>query len=160
MKKLSKYATLGNYRHGMRHSKFYEVWKGMKARCGNKNHMAYGNYGARGIRVCDRWMKFENFMEDMIPDYRLGLTIDRIDNDGNYSPENCKWVTRREQANNTRHNLLIFYEGKRKTLAQWALEKGIRYQILYKNLYRYSIPFERAITMKSTKIKIKNRSKK
>ena len=90
--------------HGMsRRARQYGCWDSMKVRCTNPNNNAYKYYGGRGIKVCDRWLNsFENFWEDMKEGYRDDLTLDRIDNDGNYEPRNCKWSTRLEQIHNRR----------------------------------------------------------
>jgi len=109
-------------RHGLYKSelKTYKVWSQMKSRCLNPNHDKYYRYGARGIRVCDRWLNsFSAFLSDMgrKPD---GKTLDRRDNDGNYEPLNCRWATPAEQSNNTRRCRYYTIDGETKTIMQWV----------------------------------------
>lgn len=88
--------------HGLTYHPIYTTWHGMIQRCNNKKHSYYKDYGDRGIKVCDRWMIFENFVEDMLSSYKYGLSIDRIDVNGNYSKSNCRWATNYVQCRNTR----------------------------------------------------------
>jgi len=105
-------------------SKEYRAWEDMRQRCYNKNNASYKNYGGRGITVCDRWNEsFENFLEDM--GYGGDKWLDRVDNNEGYSPENCQWRTPSEQLNNTRRNVVIEYDRKRMTMAEWAIFRKI-----------------------------------
>lgn len=112
-----------NTRHGAAKngtiSKEYRNWSWMKDRCLNKNNTSYKKYGGRGISVCKRWLKFENFLEDM-GRRPAGKTLDRIDGRKGYCKDNCRWATPKEQANNMKSNLCVSYKGKTKTLAQWC----------------------------------------
>jgi hypothetical protein len=95
--------------HGMAHTKLYGVWSGIITRCTNSRIKAWARYGGRGIKVCARWRSFQNFFKDMSSSYREGLTIDRVDNDGDYTPSNCRWVTPAENSRN---------RGSKKEMAQ------------------------------------------
>ncbi len=110
--------------HGMSKLCTYRVWADMKKRCSNENCPSYERYGKRGIFVCERWKNFENFIADMgeRPD---GLTLERIDNNGPYSPENCRWATPKEQAGNKRNNVYLELHGKKQLLEAWADELGV-----------------------------------
>jgi hypothetical protein len=104
----------------------YRAYRGMLNRCYNQNQKSYKDYGGRGIYVCDRWLGkdgFKSFLSDMGERPEEG-TLDRVDNNGPYSPENCKWATRSEQAGNKRNNRWITANGRTQTLAQWAKELG------------------------------------
>ena len=112
----------------------YRIWYSMKARCYRQSHNRYKYYGARGITVCDKWLKYEGFYEDMNKDYKPGLTLDRIECNGNYEKNNCRWATQKEQQNNRRNNIIIDTPNGRMTLAQYADLSGIKYKTLYGRL--------------------------
>lgn len=119
--------VMGNTKriHGMCRSLEYNTWTRMKQRCHNPSNPKWSSYGGRGISVCERWREsFENFLEDMGP-RPDGYSIDRINNAADYTPLNCRWATRTEQARNTRRNHLIFVNGRGQTSGQWAEETGI-----------------------------------
>lgn len=105
-------------------SSTYSVWRGVIDRCTNPKQAAYQDYGGRGIKVCERWLKFENFLADM-GERPEGKELDRKNNDGDYEPNNCRWVTHRSNMNNTRRNVYITHEGKTRTLSQWARKTGM-----------------------------------
>lgn len=111
-----------NITHNQRHTKIYEVWKTMKQRCNNPNSQSYKNYGGRGIKVCDDWNNsFESFFNwSMQNGYSPELSIDRIDNNGNYCPENCRWTTRYIQSRNRRTNHYITFNNETKIIVDWA----------------------------------------
>lgn len=122
--------------NGLSSTRLYNVWRGIKKRCYNKNNHAYENYGGRGIYMCDEWRNnFLSFYNWSIQNgYKEGLTIDRIDNNLGYSPENCRWVTSKAQANNTRSNHIVEYDGKRLTLTQWSEKTGISRDVIKRRL--------------------------
>lgn len=114
-------------------SRLYQVWAGILTRCFNSNHPNYKNYGERGITVCDEWRKYAEFERWALNNGydpnapKKSQSIERIDLDGNYCPENCVWADPKTQQNNTRKNVFVEYKGERKTLAQWAERFGIGY---------------------------------
>jgi hypothetical protein len=112
----------------------YNVWVGMKSRCYNKNSLKYPSYGARGIKVCDRWKEFNNFYDDMFIGYKKGLTLDRINNNGNYEIENCRWTIPKVQANNTRRNKYIEHNGIKNTLTEWSKILGVSHSFLQRRI--------------------------
>lgn len=140
--------------HGMSQTRLYSTWQKMKMRCCNPNDHSFKNYGARGIMVCKEWQNsFEAFYKwAMANGYEEHLTIDRIDNDGNYCPENCRWATLKEQANNRSNNHLISYQGKTQTLHQWADELGLDYKRLVKNIATQNRDIEKAFALTRRKV--------
>ena len=110
--------------HGLTNSKTYRTWRSMINRCTNKTQDSYNIYGARGITVCGRWLRFENFLSDM-GEQPEGMSIDRLVNDGNYEPGNTRWATLEQQSNNKRDNHFLTIHGRKQTIAQWAREIGI-----------------------------------
>lgn len=113
----------------------YRIWRGMFSRCNNEKSDSYRYYGARGIKVCDRWMEFRNFIEDMgeRPD---GMSIDRINVDGNYEPSNCRWADLSTQANNKTNSAYHIIDGEKLTVSQWAAKRGVPEQYVYGRLAR------------------------
>lgn len=113
--------------HGYSETRLYKCWTAIKQRCFNEKSQNYSRYGGRGITVCNEWLSFETFMNWALNNgYSPDLSIDRIDNNGNYEPSNCRWVDMSVQANNKRSNRYIEIDGVTKTLTQWAKERGMR----------------------------------
>jgi hypothetical protein len=100
-------------------SKTYKQWSDLKNRCDNPKHQAYKNYGGRGITYCPLWADYENFLADM-GECPAGLSIDRVNNDGNYEPENCRWTTTKVQRSNSRQNRLLTFKGRTLNVTEWA----------------------------------------
>lgn len=114
------------YDRNLYNTPLYKTWSCMKSRCLRKNNPSYPAYGGRGIKICNEWLTFAGFVKDMGSSFREGLSIERIDNDGNYCKENCRWATDKEQANNRRSNRLLGFMGEVKTLAIWSDLLGIK----------------------------------
>ena len=132
--------------HGDSKTRLYKIWAGMKKRCTNPKSSAYPNYGARGIKVCSEWLNdFVSFKKwAMENGYNDALTIDRIDVNGDYSPENCRWSTATAQANNRRSNVKYPYSGSMWTLADLSRELNIPYKTLHKKIHS-GIPLEKIL---------------
>jgi len=123
-----------NTKHGMAGTSIYTSWSMIVQRCTNPKNKAFDRYGGRGIKACDRWLKFENFLADMGERPTPQHSIDRIDNDLGYSPENCKWSTRKEQANNKRNNRPITFDGETLNLNQWMAKLGMKTSTFFSRL--------------------------
>lgn len=113
----------------------YGTWGSMMQRCYNERRDSYPNYGGRGIKVCARWHDYRNFETDMSP-RPARATLERIDNDADYSPENCRWASRQEQALNRRSNIVLTHNGVSKRVSEWADALGVSRYLLYKRLRR------------------------
>ncbi len=135
--------------HGERYNPTpeYIAWKGMKARCHNPKHPTYERHGARGITVCQRWREsYKAFLADMGRKPTSAHTLDRIDNDGNYEPGNCRWATMKEQMRNMKSNRWIAIDGERKILADWLRHYGIAHRTFYNRVNRTGWSIKKALT--------------
>lgn len=119
-------------KHGASKSKLYFVWSDMKSRCSDTNALPYQDYGGRGIKVCEEWVaSFESFQRWALDNgYKQGLTLDRINVNDGYTPENCRWVTMKTQCNNKRNNRFISYKGETHTVSEWSEVTGISKAVL------------------------------
>lgn len=136
--------------HGKSKTKLYRVWFDIKRRCYNTKRENYKNYGGRGIKMCEEWNEdFMNFYNWSLKNgYREGLTIDRIDVNGNYEPSNCRWVENKVQANNKTNNRLITYNGETHTAAEWSKIVGIRPDTILHRIKKYGWSIEKALNTK------------
>lgn len=123
----------------------YRSWRSMMERCQNARGPNYKRYGGRGITVCDRWRDFRNFWEDMGPTWRLGLTIERIDNNGNYEPSNCTWIPNSKQAGNRTTSRWLTFCGKTQTIAEWARTLGVTWGRIHYRIDTLGWTAERAL---------------
>lgn len=127
-------------------SKLYIIHFNMKRRCNGVNTPYYKNYGGRGIKYCKEWERYETFKKWALANgYKDGLSLDRIDVDGDYTPQNCRWVTWKEQSNNKRQTVFITYKGKTQSLQRWAEESGIRYTTFRARIIQYGWDMEKAL---------------
>lgn len=122
-----------NIKHNKSNTRLYHIWRDMKLRCYNEKQVGYKNYGARGIKVCNDWKNdFKAFYAWAINNgYNETLSIDRINNDGDYEPSNCRWNTCVHQSNHKRNNIFLTYAGKTQTIAQWSNTTGLLYSTIY-----------------------------
>lgn len=131
------------------HPREYNSFYSMRTRCTCKAHAQYKNYGGKGVKICGRWMEprkgFSNFLEDM-GERPIGKTLDRIDNDGPYSPDNCRWATKQEQADNMGKTIKWAYNGEEHTIREWAEKTGISKIALYQRVKSYGYSIEEALT--------------
>lgn len=142
----SRRYNTGLYQHGLSDTRLHRIWRSIKDRCYNPNNQDYKHYGGRGISVCDEWKSdFMVFYKwALSTGYGEELTIDRIDTNGWYSPENCRWVSMIEQSNNRRNNKVITFRGESLTIAQWSRKTGVKYGDI-QNRLNYGYSFEEAI---------------
>lgn len=131
--------------------KLYWVWRRMIKSTNSPSYKDYKNYGGRGIKICDEWLhNFKSFHKWAIANgYSEGLQIDRVDNNGDYEPSNCRWTTSQVQNNNKRNNINIEYNGETKTLGEWSKFLDIEYHILYDRLYKYHWEIDKVFTTKT-----------
>ena len=133
--------------HGQTNSRLYRIYNGMKNRCYNQKQQSYENYGGRGITICEEWLKsFTAFEERSLSHgYADDLSIDRIDNNGDYSPKNCRWVTRTEQNENTRRNHLVTIGDRTQPLSAWVRERGLNYHTVSFRIHQKHMTPEQAL---------------
>lgn len=123
--------------HGLSGSSLYRRWQSMRNRCNDKNNAAYHRYGGRGIKVCDEWNDFENFRDWALSNgYQEDLTLDRIDNEADYSPKNCRWATWRVQGNNRSTNRIITYGGESHNITEWCELLNLNFNTLWARINR------------------------
>lgn len=143
--------------HGLSNTRLYNIWSAIKKRCNNPNASNYKDYGGRGIKMCDEWVNdFMNFYKwSMENGYLENLSIDRINVDSNYCPENCRWISLAEQQRNKRNNILYEIDGEKKTLFEWAREYNIKESTITNRIYSLGWDIEEALEIKSRDKKIK-----
>lgn len=127
--------TIKRPKNKMYRTPIYNSWASMKSRCYNKNSDVYHHYGGRGIITCDEWLTFEGFYKDMGPSHKKGLTLERIDVNKGYYPENCKWIPLKDQINNRRNTVYVEYRGKRVRFKELVDRSGVSYDALFRRYH-------------------------
>ncbi|ABO54166.1 hypothetical protein LA345_25765 [Burkholderia vietnamiensis] len=140
---------MGDIKHGMTRSPEYQTWRSMKKRCISPSNARYAQYGGRGITVCERWMSFENFFEDMGPRPSPKHSLDRMDNNRGYEPGNCRWATLVEQNRNKSTNVILEYRGERRCVSEWSEITGIPHGTILSRINR-GIPIEKILVPKQS----------
>lgn len=131
--------TEKNTKHGLAHHPLFRTWAQMMARCYEQKNNNYPRYGGRGITVCDRWKDATTFIQDNEGKKKPGLTLDRIDNNKGYSPENCRWATSKVQTNNRSSSVLVTFEGRTLSLTDWGREFGVDYITVRRRIEHFGI---------------------
>lgn len=140
-----------NHKHGCCRKKGgfvtpeFRSWVSMRDRCNRTTHSEYKNYGGRGITICSRWNEFVNFLADM-GTRTPGTSLDRVNVNGNYEPQNCRWATRKEQARNATNSVFLEHNGQKKTMAEWGEVTGIGADVIQERVTRYKWSVDRALT--------------
>jgi hypothetical protein len=143
-----------NTKHGDSFKKLYYTWNNIRERTCRQTNPHYKDYGERGIGLCEEWKNYDNFKKWALSNgYKRGLTIDRIENDKGYFPDNCRWVSMKIQQNNKRNNRIITYNGQTKTLSEWAEHIGISYTALKQRINKLGWSIEKALTTPPRKSK-------
>lgn len=147
-----------NYKHGMKGSRLYSIYHNMKTRCYNKNSLSFHNYGGRGVKVCEEWLNnfISFYMWSIDNGYDNYLTLDRINNDGNYEPNNCRWVTVRKQSLNRRDNHYVTINKTTKTLIEWCEYYNINYRTVQDRIRRGWNEYDALTKKVETKFRRKN----
>ena len=144
---------IGNYKHGKKGTRLYRIWHDMKTRCCNKNTIYYKNYGGRGIDVCNEWredfMAFYNW--SIANGYKDNLSIDRIDNNEGYSPDNCRWVDRKTQQRNKRNNRYITINGETHCLMEWCELLNLNYFTVHARINKRKWSIKKALGIKEAR---------
>lgn len=136
-------------KHGLTNTKLYATWENMKHRCSDPNNWMYPHYGGRGIKVCEEWLDSSTFFEWALSHgYEEGLSIERTNVNGNYEPNNCKWVPIEEQYLNRTDSHFVTAFGKTQTISEWAKESGLKYDTIERRLNQYGWDAERAVTVR------------